>query len=124
MLHDQGASSARCIQARLAHQLYTVQDGKHLRILTDILENKKSPLSLKEAVCTILRAGAQAEAVSMSTLTQVRTSVNSHHLDSHHSVHCSQNVAAAHQKLPVLMRHTDSEAWTSDGGTEITFIAR
>ena len=123
-LHDQGASSARCIQARLAHQLCTVQDGKHLRILTDILENKKSPLSLKEAVCTILRAGAQAEAVSMSTLTQVRTSVNSHHLDSHHSVHCSQNVAAAHQKLPVLMRHTDSEAWTSDGGTEITFIAR
>ena len=57
---------------QLAHQLCIVQDGKHLRILTDILENKKSPLSLKEAVCTILRAGAQAEAVSMSTLTQVR----------------------------------------------------
>ena len=64
-----------------------MQDGKHLRILTDILENKKSPLSLKEAVCTILRAGAQAEAVSMSTLTQVRTSVNNHHFNRHHNIY-------------------------------------
>jgi len=49
-----------------------VQDGKHLRILIDILEDEKAPLGLKVAVCTILRAAAQAEAVTMSGLTQVR----------------------------------------------------
>ncbi len=47
------------------------QDGKHLAILTDILEDDKAQLSLKVAVCTILRAAAQADAVSMSALTQV-----------------------------------------------------
>ena len=48
-----------------------MQDGKHLAILTDILEDAKAQLSLKVAVCTILRAAAQADAVSMSALTQV-----------------------------------------------------
>ena len=91
-----------------------MQDGKHLRILTDILENKKSPLTLKEAVCTILRAGAQAEAVSMSTLTQVRTSVNIRQFNTHYSVYCSQTVAPVHQKLAVLERHTDSQACSGD----------
>lgn len=54
------------------HSKWTyVQDAKHLKILTDIMEDTNAPLSLKVAVCTILRAAAQAEAVSMSALTQV-----------------------------------------------------
>ena len=51
----------------------SAQDGKHLAILTDILEDGEAPLSLKVAVCAILRAAAQADAVSMSALTQVRS---------------------------------------------------
>lgn len=53
-----------------------VQDGKHLAILTDILEDAKAQLSLKVAVCTILRAAAQADTVSMSAITQVSYSCN------------------------------------------------
>ena len=55
-----------------------MQDGKHLAILTDILEDDKAQLSLKVAVCTILRAAAQADAVSMSALTQARPAAPSH----------------------------------------------
>ena len=62
---------ATCAWGMLCYSMRGVQDAKHLAILTDILEDAKAQLSLKVAVCTILRAAAQADAVSMSALTQV-----------------------------------------------------
>ena len=62
------------LQSRREAQSLTfccAQDAKHLTILTDILEDEQAPLSLKVAVCTILRAAAHSDAVSMSALTQV-----------------------------------------------------
>ena len=68
----QHVRGSRCLRG------WGLQDAKHLAILTDILVDAKAQLSLKAAVCTILRAAAQADAVSMSALTQVHSIAPSH----------------------------------------------